>query len=112
MKNQVTQKYIRALYGNSVFSVSYCDAQHLLMGSSPFAYSAGVYGWNCDYYNFGGVIICTGYRPHGRRCYDITRTYELAARAIYDDRSLTWEERGERIAAVRDKWISDLYKEV
>lgn len=112
MKHLVTQKYIRALYGNSVFSVSYCDAQHLLIGTSPFAYNAGVYGWNCDYYHFDGVIICTGYRPHGRRCYDITRTFELAARAVCDDKTLTWEERDKRIAAVRDKWIAELYAEV
>ena len=108
MKTKVTQKYIRALYGGSIFSVGYCGAYHLLCGTSPFAYNAGVYGWNCDYYNFGGVIICTGYRPHGRNSHDITGRYERKAIAIYENRNLTWEERNAQIAILREKWIQEL----
>lgn len=108
MKTHVTQKYIRALYGPSVFSVGYCGAQALLSGTSPFAYNAGVYGWNCDYYNFGGVIICTGYRPHGRDTRTVTGKYENMAQAIYDNRELSWEDRSTQIAAIREKWIAEL----
>ena len=108
MKTKTTQNFIRAVYGNSVFSVGYCGAQHLLSGTSPFAYNAGIYGWNCDYYNFGGVIICTGYRPHGRDNRTITGKYEKLARAIYENRSLSWEERNEQITAIRYQWIAEL----
>ena len=110
MKVHVTQKYIRAVYNNSVFSVGYCAAWHLLSGTSPFAYNAGIYGWNCDYYNFGGVIICTGYRPHGRGCHDITGKYEQIATDIYNNRDLSWDERDTQIAAIREQWIKELDK--
>lgn len=108
MKNHITQKLIRALYGSRVFSVGYCGAQHLLICTSPFAYNAGVYGWNCDYYNFNGVIICTGYRPHGRNGNEITRTYEKLATEIYNNRDLSWDDRNAKIAAVRAEWIAAL----
>ena len=111
MKARTTQKYIRTVYGSSVFSVGYCGAWHLLNGTSPFAYNSGIYGWNCDYYNFGGVIICTGYRPHGRSCYDITAKFENIATEIYNNRDLSWEERGAKIAAVRADWIAELDKQ-
>ena len=108
MKVHVTRKYIKTVYNNSVFSVGYCGAWHLLSGTSPFAYNAGVYGWNCDYYNFGGVIICTGYRPHGRGSHDITDKYEKLATDIYNNRDLSWEDRDEQIAAIREIWIREL----
>ena len=108
MDNHVTQKFIRNVYGNKVFSVGYCGAQNLLSGSSRFAYNSGVYGWNCDYYNFNGVIICTGYRPHGRNGNEITSKYEEIARSIRDNRALTWDERNAQIAAIRDQWIKEL----
>lgn len=108
MKLHTTQKYIRNLYGNSVFSVGYCDAWHLLRGVDPFAYNAGIYGWNCDYYHLDGVIICTGYRPHGRSNYDITREFEKRAKDIYNNREIRWEERDSLISAVRSEWISAL----
>ena len=110
MKVHVTRKYIKAVYGNSVFSVGYCGAWHLLSGTSPFAYNAGIYGWNCDYYNFGGVIICTGYRPHGRGCHDITDKYEKIATEIYNNRDLSWQDRDAQIAAIREQWIKELDK--
>ena len=108
MKVHVTQKYIRAVYSNSVFSIGYCGAWHLLSGTSPFAYNAGIYGWNCDYYNFGGVIICTGYRPHGRDTRGITGKYEKLATDIYNNRDLSWNERDTQIAAIREQWIHEL----
>lgn len=106
MKQHITQRAVRNWYQSKVFSVGYCGAQHLLQGASPFAYNSGVYGWNCDYYNFNGVIICTGYRPHGRNGNEITRTYEQLARAIYENRALSWDERNKQIAAIRAEWIS------
>ena len=108
MKYQTTQKYIRALYGSSVFSVGYCGAWHLLRGTDPFSYNAGVYGWNCDYYHVGDVVICTGYRPHGRDCRDITEKYEKLAISIWENRDLSWEDTREKIATIRDQWIAEL----
>ena len=108
MTTHTTQKYIRALYGNKVFSVGYCGAWHLLSGINRFAYNSGVYGWNCDYYNLDGVIICTGYRPHGRDCRDITDKYEKIATAVYENRALTWEDTRAQLDAIRAQWIAEL----
>ena len=52
MKLQTTKKQIRQNF-NTVLSIGYCDAQYLLDCKNPFAYSAGVYGWSCDYYQIG-----------------------------------------------------------
>lgn len=61
MKLKTTRKQIQ---NNSyrIANISYCAAQNLLKYRAPFAYSAGVYGWNCDYYEVDGVVIATGYR--------------------------------------------------
>lgn len=108
MKTKTTQKYIRALYGSRVFSVCYCGAWHLLRGLDPFAYNAGIYGWNCDYYHASDIVICTGYRPHGRDTRDITGKYEDLATAVFENRDLSWDETREKIAAIRDQWIAEL----
>ena len=33
------------------------------LGYQPFAYNAGVYGWNYDVYLIGGEYMVNGYRP-------------------------------------------------
>ena len=66
IKMLATKKEIRADYSR-VISISYCGAQGLLNFYSPFAYSAGVYGWACDYYEINGVVISTGYQPIGEQ---------------------------------------------
>ena len=64
IKMLVTKKEVRADYSR-VISIRYCGAQGLLSYYNPFAYSAGVYGWACDYYEINGVVISTGYQPIG-----------------------------------------------
>jgi hypothetical protein len=56
--------------------------------ASPFAYSAGVYGWNGDYYEVDGVLIATGYRslPDSKnvKCdYSLVREYEGKAEKLH-----------------------------
>lgn len=85
MKLQTTKKQIRQGY-NTILSVGYCELQSLLNYESPFAYSAGVYGWSCDYYNIDGVVICTGYSTIGERVnYDLVKEYEAKAEKIRRD---------------------------
>lgn len=108
MKYQVTQKYIRAVYGNCLYSLGYCNAQYLLMGCYPFAYNSGVYGWNCDYYLIGDICLCTGYRPHGAKIYNKTKTFEARAEAIYNDYKIDYSERMQKIEAIRNEWLTAL----
>lgn len=81
MKKRVTIKSIRET-SNNLVRVGYADLQHLLMFRAPYAYNAGVYGWNFDVYDVHGVTICTGYRGcPGRRANNATE-YERRAAEI------------------------------
>lgn len=46
-----------------VFSLGYCEAQHILNRKGKGGYTAGIYGWNSDIFVFGNIAISTGYRP-------------------------------------------------
>lgn len=106
MKCKTTAKAIRENYGSRILSVGYCDAQALLRYESPFAYSAGTYGWNCDYYDIDGVCISTGYRPIGRDVdYAALREAEKRAREIYDNTDNTYEKRAEHVSELLRAFI-------
>lgn len=82
MKLFTTKKAIKECY-KDIIAISYCDAQHLLRYQIPFAYNSGVYGWNCDYYDINGIIICTGYRPQGKKCdFTLIREFDKKAENI------------------------------
>jgi hypothetical protein len=69
----------------NVIRFGYCQLQHLLQDSEPFAYTSGLYGWNADYYQLGDLIICTGYRSIGKaiqKAYTIATKYDNEARSI------------------------------
>ena len=79
MKKNVTKKSIKENY-DTILKIGYCELQTLLSWEQPFAYSSGVYGWSCDYYDFNGVCICTGYNPIGQTVdHDLIRDYEQKA---------------------------------
>lgn len=83
MKCKTTAKAIRENYGSRILSIGYCNAQALLRYETPFAYSSGVYGWNCDYYDIDGVCISTGCRPIGRSVDHIAlKSYESTANTV------------------------------
>lgn len=86
-KIKTTQKAMRENY--HIIGVGYCDAHYLLKGVDPIAYSSGVYGWQCDYYNVDGVIISTGYSYiHNKNVkidYETIQKYENKARALWNN---------------------------
>ena len=89
MKLKTTKSNIKNNFG-SVLTVGYCEIEYLLNYCNPFAYSAGVYGWACDYYTpskkYNGVCIATGYntdRLGGKRVsYELVKEYEKKATDI------------------------------
>ena len=112
MKAETTQKYIRNVYGDILYSVSYCSAQNLLYGLDPFAYNAGVYGWNCDYYYINGICICTGYRPHGMKVdYNTLAYYDKQAEKIRMDWSIPYVDQLDQITKLRNEWIETLLED-
>ena len=94
MKLQITKTNIRNNFG-TILTAGYCELQYLLNYCSAFAYSAGSYGWNCDFYQpsfkFSGVCIATGYnvdRLNGNRVsYELVKEYEQKAREVVNDYS-------------------------
>ena len=100
MKCRVTAREVRNNYRNIV-SIGYYQAQYLLRYEIPFAYSAGVYGWNCDYYDIDGVCISTGCRPIGKSVdYATLESYESTAETVirmFD----SWEGSLERQKEIR-----------
>jgi hypothetical protein len=82
MKYKTTSKLLRRGH-YTIISAGYCDLQTLLGYESPIAYSAGVYGWNYDIYQFNGVAIATGYRgipdQNNKADYKMIRKYEELA---------------------------------
>jgi len=85
MKVKVTKKAVRENY-HKIVTIGYCDADALLSYENAFGYSAGVYGWCCDYYNIDGVCVCTGYSPikekNTKRDYKTIDAYNQKARKI------------------------------
>jgi len=83
MKLKTTKKQIRE-NANQIYSVGYCELDSLLVYQSPFAYSSGVYGWSCDYYQFDGVVISTGYSPTGESiAYNLQKKYNNLAKKAH-----------------------------
>ena len=60
-----------------VYRLGFCDAHDLFIDLNPVAYSAGINGWDCDYYQIDDVYISTGYRAIGKQVdYKIIEKYE------------------------------------
>ena len=87
------------------------DMPHLfhLAGVEPFAYTCGVYGWNFDAYNVGGVLLCSGYRNMIGPRLDIARKFEERARKI-DLMPIIWEEKKKKAKRVWREFVKALEK--
>ena len=109
MKSKVTRKSMRMF--NQILSVPYCSVYYLLKYHTPIAYSAGTYGWDCDYYYLGGVLISAGYRPLNTKDmeYDMEKVYaaEKAACEVWESNK-TREEKDEIIDKMLYTLIDDL----
>jgi hypothetical protein len=78
MKFKTTKKAMRDA-SIKIVKVGYCDAQHILKFKDAVAYSSGINGWECDYYDLqNGIWICSGYNPIGV-ANDIIAKYEQMA---------------------------------
>ena len=117
MKLQTTKTNIKNNFG-TVLAVGYCELQYLLNCCSPFAYSAGVYGWVCDYYTpsdkFRGVCLATGYntdRLGGKRVsYELVKEYEQKAHELVCDYNTQINKR-EALNILIDEFIEKALEE-
>lgn len=109
MKFKTTKKAIMANF-SKIICVPYCELQFLLKYESPIAYTAGVYGWNADIYDFNGATIVTGYRPFGNICPDrqIIEKYEKEAGNICHNYS--YEEGHKALRELQKKFMEEVLK--
>lgn len=114
MKFEVTKKQMRD--EKPMIAVSYCGLQYLLGSTEPIAYSAGVYGWACDYYkvessNGRTLWISTGFAPIGDRVdYKITTKFNDKARHIACS-DLDCERRKNQTTALLKEFADEVLKD-
>lgn len=106
MKLQTTKKAIKNNF-STVISIGYCSAQYLLYYKNPFAYSAGTYGWSCDYYLVGTKCISTGYNPIGQQLdYNSLNEAEKQAEKIVHDYSIEYSDKVQKIDTLLNALLS------
>lgn len=110
-KANVTRKWLAQNY--ECYGTGYCDLQYLLRYQSKDFYTCGVYGWNFDAYTFGGgYCITTGYRGmihHVKRNFALDREYDDKARAIQNDRTLSWEVQRDKTTALLLEYLQKIF---
>ncbi|HCY80895.1 MAG TPA: hypothetical protein DHV22_04445 [Xanthomarina gelatinilytica] len=117
MKLKTTKKQIRENTRGNLYSVGYCELQYLLRDENPFAYSSGVNGWACDYYqlsvNGQRVIISTGYSPIGKRIdYKTVREYDtVASKLTAFNSGLNYEQAKEERKKLLNNFLRTLIEE-
>ena len=108
MKVKTTKKSVKNAFIN-IYKIGYCDAQYLLEGVNPFAYSSGKYGWACDYYEIEGICISTGYNPIGEWVnYDLLRKYDKKASEIISNYDLDYQKRKNKVNKLLVKFINEI----
>lgn len=113
MKAQISKKEARNTNAR-IISIGYCDMQFLLRHHDCNIYSAGIYGWSCDYYIINSdntgmftpyTVISTGYRPlsNSRTTPDteLLRLFEKYA-------SFVLSSETEASTAVKQSWLNRL----
>ena len=112
MKLQTTKKAIKNNF-YTVISIGYCDAQYLLYFKDPFAYSAGINGWACDYYQIKNTCISTGYSPIGEKVpYELLNELENKAGEIARDYSIEYKDKAALIESLLTQLIDSIKKTV
>ena len=88
MNNKITRNQ---LSDKPVIKIGYCAAQFILNNFIRKGYMSGVYGWNCDVYEFDEAYIVTGYRFNGLSgIYAIDDTVNYYEK-ILDEKYISWD---------------------
>lgn len=110
MKVQTTKKAVKNNY-SEIIRIGYCDLQTLLSLEEPFAYTAGVYGWNANIYDLNGIALVTGYRTFGEisPSWELIEKYEQKAKEVID-LIYNYEERKEALKTLIDSFLEEVIK--
>ena len=106
MKLKASKKEVKN-NSSKILKLHYCKAQTLLHYESPFAYSCGVNGWACDYYDINNIIISTGYSPIGDNIdYNLINEYEEKARKIvYNNYNESYESKKNKVTSLLSEFL-------
>ena len=113
MKAKVSKKEVRNT-NSRIISIGYCGMQCLLQHRDCNMYSAGIYGWSCDYYIINSdntgmftpyTVISTGYRPLNNR---ETKPDTGLLRLFEKYASLVLDSATEASTAVKQAWLNRL----
>ena len=108
MKLKTTKTQIKNNF-NTIISIGYCNVQYLTYYKNPFAYSSGVNGWACDYYEIENVCLSTGYNPIGQNVdYNLVRKYELKAQKIVLDYNINYKIKEKKFNKLLIEFIKNL----
>ena len=113
MKAQISKKEVRNT-NYRIISTGFCDMQFLLRHHDYNLYSAGIYGWSCDYYIINSdntgmftpyTVISTGYQPLNNRetkpDIELLMLFEKYASLVLDSAT-------EASTAVKQAWLNRL----
>ena len=107
MNIKLTKNDLRNNFG-VIVSCGYCELQSLLNIKSRVGYNKGVYGWNFDAFDFGGVGLITGYRTRGIA--DIVLSLEFCEYWNKRANNATYEEK-KQILAEFERELQKIAKE-
>ena len=107
---KITRKQVN-MYKN-IICVPYCDLWYLLYFRNKDGYNSGVYGWNYDVFHINlNTCIVTGYRPFGNiKNYDLCDEYNEKAKNVIEDRTLSNEEKKEKVENLLEEFIEKITK--
>ena len=107
-KIKVSKKDMKQNY--YIVGIPYCTAQNLLYYENPLAYSSGVYGWSCDYYDVENIVISTGYSYiNNKRTaydYDVLIDYDRQASEIINNYDVDYDERQRQVKLLLNEFIT------
>lgn len=110
MEIRITKKEARENFTN-LYAVRYGGLQNLLRDEVKMAYSCGVYGWSCDYFQLTGkngqnLTISTGYSPVGKIIpISITEKYDQKVIEICRTSS---KNKAQKIKRLINKFITEI----
>lgn len=102
---KITAKEVKRTH-SKVYQFGYGELHNLLSFRKPYAYTAGVYGWNADIYSYASTALTVGYRPIGGKVNPaIYKPFETMAGLVIADKTLSLDEKREKVNNLLDKFM-------
>lgn len=103
-----------------ILGFGYCQIQNIERYLTPRAYTAGIYGWRADFYEFAGFTISTGYAPleyiykeiHSKKTAEAIKAEILKLEKKLEARAYAFQKCGDwdKGRAIITKKINSIYK--